>query len=64
MFKNWQTTLAGIAAALTTWAPVFNDWFHQNAGHIGVLQVLGLVLMIAGMLQKDGHPIPSAPPTP
>ncbi len=54
MLKSWRTSVAGLAAFLVTWLPLFQQWFEQNkAAHVGEMQWIGLLMLTLGLLAKD-----------
>lgn len=54
ILKNWQTTLAGVAAFAVTWGGVIQQWLAQVKDiQIGPLQWVGLITLIMGVVAKD-----------
>lgn len=52
MIKNWQTTLAGVAAIILVVVPPIKAWL-ENTVHIDATAILGLILAIGLALAKD-----------
>ena len=58
LFKNWQTTALGITAWLAVAIKIVHDFLAQNV-HIGLIEVLGVILGLMGVRARDASTTPT-----